>query len=151
MSRAEELETCLLPTILGMGYQLWGIEYLVFGKRPKLCVYIDAEQGVTVDDCEKVSDQVNTVLDVEGAMPEDYVLEVSSPGLDRILFKPKQFEASVGEQLDVRLHSPIEGARKYRGRLVECKNRQIQMEANGSSIEIPLRQIRRARIIPQFV
>ena len=83
-----------------------------------LRLYIDSPSGVTADDCERVSRQVSGVLDVEDPIGDRYVLEVSSPGLDRILFKPEQYLANLGAQVQVRLTVPFDGRRQFTGVLI---------------------------------
>ena len=151
MTRKErELEALLGPTVEGLGCRIWGIEYLGHGKRGTLRVYIDNDAGVTVDDCERVSKQVSSVLDVEEAVSQSYTLEVSSPGLDRVLFKPEQYADSIGETVDVRLSFPLEGRRRFVGRLNAMESGEIAVQTDGEEVVIPLEQVQRARVVPQF-
>ena len=87
----------MAPTVESLGCSIWGVEYLSQGKHTKLRLYIDRSEGVTVDDCADVSRHVSDVLDVEEILSAAYTLEVSSPGMDRILFKESQYAESVGE------------------------------------------------------
>ncbi len=148
--RERELEQLLAPTVRGLGCEMWGIEYFPTGRPPMLRVYIDAPAGVTVDDCERVSHQLSGVLDVEEPIRSDYTLEVSSPGLDRVLFKPEQYEAYLGEDVDVRLKFPFEGMRKVMGRLTAATASEVVVEADGTALAVPVDQIRRARVVPRF-
>jgi ribosome maturation factor RimP len=152
MTRKErELEALLEPTVEGLGCRIWGIEYLGSGKRGMLRIYIDSDAGVTVDDCERVSKQVSSVLDVEDAVRERYTLEVSSPGLDRVLFKPQQYADSVGETVDVRLNFPLEGRRRFVGRLNGMDDGEIAVQVDGEEeVVIPLEHVQRARVVPEF-
>ena len=101
--REDQIESLLTATVEALGCELWGIEFLSQGRHSKLRVYIERPGGVTVDDCERVSREIGDLLDVEDVIPSAYTLEVSSPGLDRILFKAEQFQANVGAVVDVRL------------------------------------------------
>lgn len=148
--RERELEQLLGPTVRGLGCEMWGIEYFPAGRPPMLRVYIDAPDGVTVDDCERVSHQLSGVLDVEAPIRSDYTLEVSSPGLDRVLFKPEQYAAYVGEDVDVRLKFPLEGMRKVVGRLTGATTSEVLVEADGATLAVPVDQVRRTRIVPRF-
>ncbi len=148
--RERELEQLLAPTVRGLGCEMWGIEYFPTGRPPMLRVYIDAPAGVTVDDCERISHQLSGVLEVEEPIRSDYTLEVSSPGLDRVLFKPEQYEAYLGEDVDVRLKFPFEGMRKVVGRLTAATASEVVVEADGAALAVPVDQIRRARIVPRF-
>ena len=85
--REERLRRLLEPAVEGFGYELLGVQLLAQGHHSKLRVYIDSEEGITVDDCARVSHQVSGVLEVEDPIPGQYTLEVSSPGMDRPLFR----------------------------------------------------------------
>jgi ribosome maturation factor RimP len=148
--KEQQIETLLTPTIQGMGFTLWGIEYLAQGKHAKLRIYIDSPDGVSVDDCADVSRQVSDVLDVEDVITSSYALEVSSPGMDRILFSAEQFEASIGETVDVRLNFPFEGRRKIVGLLAGMEEMEAVVRLEDEEFLLPLENIRRARIVPHF-
>jgi len=152
MTRKErELEALLGPTVEAMGCRIWGIEYMGHGRRATLRIYIDSADGVTIDDCERVSKQVSGVLDVEDPLGAAYVLEVSSPGLDRVLFKPEQYAESIGEQIDVRLSYPLDGRRRFVGRLNSLEGDEIAVQIDAEEeVVIPLESIQRARVVPQF-
>ncbi len=116
-----------------------------------LRVYIDNEAGVSIDDCERASKLIGGVLDVEDPVGSSYTLEVSSPGLDRVLFKPEQFAESLGEVLDVRLSYPFEGRRHFVGRLNGMERDEIAVQVDDEDeVVIPLANVQRARIVPQF-
>jgi ribosome maturation factor RimP len=148
--KERELETLLAPTVAALGLRVWGIEYLGQGKHSVLRIYIDRDEGVTIDDCEAVSKQVSEVLDVEDALPSSYTLEVSSPGMDRLLFKPEQYAESIGETVDVRLNYPFEGRRRVVGALTGLENDEMVVQVEDSEYQIPLSNVQRARIVPRF-
>jgi ribosome maturation factor RimP len=148
--KERELETLLAPTVAALGLRVWGIEYLGQGKHSVLRIYIDRDEGVTIDDCEAVSKQVSEVLDVEEALPSSYTLEVSSPGMDRLLFKPEQYAESIGETVDVRLNYPFEGRRRVVGALTGLENDEMVVQVEDSEYQIPLSNVQRARIVPRF-
>ncbi len=129
---------------------MWGIEYFAAGRQAMLRIYIDAPDGVTVEDCERVSHQLSGVLDVEEPIRNDYTLEVSSPGLDRVLFKPEQYRTYLGADVDVRLKFPLEGLRKVVGRLVAASESEVVIEAEDAAVTVPTEQIRRTRLVPQL-
>ena len=89
--KESQLLTMLEPTVEMLGFALWGLELLSPNRRPTLRVYIDRQQGVTVDDCATVSRHISAILDVEDPFVGEFTLEVSSPGIDRLLFKKEQF------------------------------------------------------------
>jgi ribosome maturation factor RimP len=148
--KERELETLLEPSLKALGLRIWGVEYQGQGKRALLRVYIDSDSGITVDDCERASKQIGAVLDVESPLNSSYTLEVSSPGLDRLLFKREQYAESVGEILDVRLSFPFEGRRRVKGRLNSMERDEIAVQVDEDEVVIPLENVQRARIVPQF-
>ena len=148
--REQELERLLAPTVEGMSCRMWGLEYHTAGHVATLRVYIDALQGVTVEDCERVSHQLSGVLDVAAPIASDYTLEVSSPGLDRVLFKPDQYPHYVGAALDVRLKFPLDGRRRFVGRLLDASDEAIALDVDGERAVLPMAQIQRTRIVPAY-
>ena len=133
-----------------MGCAVWGVEYISQGKHSVLRVYIDGEDGINVDLCAVVSRHVSDLLDVEEIMPMAYTLEVSSPGMDRLLFKEAQYLASVGEQLEVRLNFPFEGRKKIIGLLAGVEDRNVVLQNADEEYLLPLENIQKARIVPNF-
>jgi len=115
-----------------------------------LRVYIDNEDGISVEDCQTVSYHVSGVLDVEDPIKEHYTLEVSSPGLDRLLFKPKDFERFTGQVVKLRLSYPIEGQRKFKGRLMGIQGDNVVIVQDDQEISLPFDQIEQARLVPDY-
>ncbi|MDG2460244.1 MAG: ribosome maturation factor RimP [Luminiphilus sp.] len=151
MSGKESLLTQLLrPTVEDMGYVLWGIELISPGRRPTVRVYIDADAGISVDDCAQVSHQVSGVLDVEDPIKGEYTLEVSSPGVDRLLFEPAQYEPYVGEMVDIRLRLPVEGRRRFRGTLIGTDGELLVVSIDEEAFSLPMRSVDRARALPRL-
>lgn len=146
-SRLSEL---LAPTVESLGFELWGLELLSPNRRPTLRLYIEGENGVTVDDCAKVSRHVSSVLDVEDPIQGEYTLEVSSPGVDRLLFKPVQYAAYVGEPIDIRLRFPFEGRRRFKGWLMGLEGDDVVVGVEDHEYLLPLAQIDRARVHPRL-
>jgi ribosome maturation factor RimP len=146
----EELARLLEPTIEQLGYELTDLELKLAGRDSLVRVFIDKPQGVGLEDCETVSRQVSAVLDVEDPVPGHYVLEVSSPGLDRKLTKPAHYRRYVGDDIRVQLRFPIEGRRKFRGRLTAASEETIQIEVDGQLHELPIATIDTARLVPSL-
>lgn len=146
-SRLTEL---LAPTVESLGFELWGLELLSPNRRPTLRLFIEGENGVTVDDCAKVSRHVSSVLDVEDPIQGEYTLEVSSPGVDRLLFKPAQYSLYVGEPIEVKLRFPFEGRRKFRGWLMGLENEDVVVRMDDHEFLLPLKQVDRARVQPRL-
>ncbi len=132
-----------------MGFELWGVEYFSQGRHSLLRLYIESESGVTVDDCAAVSRQAGSVLDVEDPISGEYTLEVSSPGLDRLLFRLDQYPAYVGEQLELRLRTPYEGRRRFRGTLQGVEGEDVVLRVDDHEYLLPYGSIDRARIQPR--
>lgn len=121
------LTDLLEPTISALGYQLWGVEYLPSSKHSTLRLFIDSDSGVDIDDCAAVSRQVSGILDVEDPIPGEYNLEVSSPGVDRPLFKEAHYQQYCGQWVKLKLSSAIEGRRNFTGRIVEVKDGGVKL------------------------
>lgn len=149
-SKLEQLHALLAPVVEALGYQCWGIEFLSQGKHSLLRVYIDHSNGILVDDCEKVSRQLSSVLDVEDPISSDYTLEVSSPGLDRPLFTLEQYAASVGEQVKIKLRSPFEGRRNFQGLLRGVEEQDVVVLVDDHEYLLPVDTIDKANIVPRF-
>ena len=105
----DQLRELLAPVVAGLGYQLWELEYLPRSGGGTLRVYIDAPNGISLDDCERASRAVSETLDAADPMPGNYTLEVSSPGLDRALRTREHFEPFAGERVKLEMVQPIEG------------------------------------------
>ena len=134
------------PAVAALGLELWGVEHLVRGHSSLLRIYIDGPNGVSVDDCEKVSRQVSAILDVEDPIPGEYTLEVSSPGFDRPLFDFEQFGRFLGEVVSLRLRTPHDGRRKFKGKLEKAENGVIFVTVDGNVYDIPYQQVDKANI-----
>lgn len=132
---------------MAMGYQLWGYDFNSGKHTAQLRVYIDSPLGVTVDDCARVSHQLGGVLDAEELIKGPYTLEVSSPGLDRPLFKPAQYQRFIGETIKLRLRWLIEGRRNITGELQDVDEKKIIVKQAESCYAIPLEAIDRARLV----
>ncbi|MCG5500038.1 ribosome maturation factor RimP [Ectothiorhodospira lacustris] len=145
-----ELKELITPVIAGLGFELWGLEYRVQRNSALLRIFIDGPNGINLDDCAAVSDQVSGVLDVEDPIPVPYRLEVSSPGMDRPLFTPDQFRRYQGEDIRVRLNWPVEGQRNYRGRIAGVEETAVILAVEENSVRLPLEAISRARLVPKF-
>jgi ribosome maturation factor RimP len=149
-AQRDKLEELLRPGIEALGFELWGVEYQSHAKRSMLRIYIDAEAGISVDDCAKVSHQVSGVLDVEDPITGEYTLEVSSPGMDRPLYRLEQYAEYIGSDINIRLRIAFEGRRKFQGRLVAIEGDEVVIQLDGHEYVLPFEQIDRAQIVPSF-
>ncbi|MFP4129553.1 MAG: ribosome maturation factor RimP [Halorhodospira sp.] len=147
MSRIQTLHSLLEPTVAGLGYELVGVEMVGAKGNRTLRVYIDTPAGIRVEDCEAVSHQVSGVLDVEDPIEGAYNLEVSSPGLDRPIFKAADYDRFSGERIKLRLQEFHEGRRRIKGVLGGLDGEHVVVrDAEGSELRIPLELIDRARL-----
>ena len=147
MTSAETLTQLLEPVVTALGYELVGVRYVRSRGSALVRVYIDHPDGVGVDDCARVSHQVSGVLDVEDPVPEQYTLEVSSPGLDRPIFKPADYERFAGERVRVRIVGIIDGRRKLRGLLRGLRAGEVLVEEDdGKVYGVPLERVERAEL-----
>ncbi len=147
---SEVLRELIEPVVEGLGFDLWGLEYLSQGKHSVLKIYIEAEQGIDVDDCAAVSRQVSSLLDVEEPLKGKYTLEVSSPGMDRRLFELDQFEQFKGSQVKLSLRQAFEGKRKYTGLLCGVEDGDVVIRLGEEEILFPFADIDRAQVVPVF-
>lgn len=132
----------------GTGIEIAEVQLRGAGRARLLRVYIDKPGGVTHGDCEIISQKLGNLLDEEDAMPgETYTLEVSSPGIDRKLSKPRDFERVVGQKIRLAVRDPIEGQTHFEGKLGGIAGDTLQVEiAAGHSVEVPLRQVQKAKL-----
>ena len=149
MPLREQLIALTEPLLGRLGYELVDLEYAPGRTRALLRVFIDKPQGVGIDDCEQVSHELSALLDVEDPVPMAYTLEVSSPGLDRVLRTRAHFERFVGERVWVELKVAREGRRRYTGRLEAVAEQDVELRVDGAIVRVPLTQIGRARLAPQ--
>ena len=129
-------EKLIAPIIAANHVELFDVDYAKEGQDWYLRVYIDKEGGVTIDDCQAVSRAFNEILDKENYISDQYIFEVSSPGLTRPLKKEKDYEKSLGRLIDIRLYKPVEGKKEYTGVLKEYNKDVIMIEADNSMITI---------------
>lgn len=146
-SSVEKVTQLIEPTVQALDLELWGVEHASQGKYSVLRIFIEREAGVTIDDCERVSRQVSAIFDVEEPIAGEYTLEVSSPGMDRLLFTPQQFQRYRGEEVSVRMRTPVDGRRKFKGTLTNVVDDIIHIQVDGSDFELPHGDIEKANIV----
>lgn len=147
----EHLVNLIEPIVEGLGYECVGIEYNPHPRHGLLRIYIDNEQGILVDDCSRVSHQISGMLDVEDPIQGNYQLEISSPGEDRPLFKPEQFERFTGRLVQVNLFSPIEKRKKITGLILKVEGRNIFLQEGDHVFEVPFQAMSKARLAPEYL
>jgi len=138
MSKREDIESrteaLLMPILDEFGFELWDVEYVKEGPDYYLRAYIDKEGGITIDDCVDVSRKLSDALDVDDFVQDAYILEVSSPGLGRQLKKKKEFEKSIGREVDVKTYKPIDGEKEFTGVLKDFDDKTVTIETENGDI-----------------
>jgi ribosome maturation factor RimP len=152
MRQRKQLEELISPIVDGLGLEWVGIQYFPQGKRSILRLFVEKTGGITIDDCERVSRQVNAMLSVENPLAGHYVLEVSSPGIDRILFSAKQCEGHVGKLVIIRLVVPVTGKRNFKGVLQRVEGTQIFVKISEAEEEMNFSfdDIDEIRLVPEW-
>lgn len=138
----EKIEKLIKTEIENLNYKLYDVQYAKEGKDYFLRVFIDKEKGtVDLNDCEKVSNLINPLLDKEDIIKEMYFLEVSSPGIERILRKEKHFEEAQGKEIEVKLFHPLEKKKEYIGILEKWDEQKITLQVEDRQVEIERKNI----------
>ncbi len=138
----EELE----PELSEQGYELVEVEFDRQGGRRILRLYIDREGGVTLDDCAAVSQLVSPLLDLKRFIDGSYVLEISSPGIDRPVRKPEDFIRFVGERVKLKTYEPVNGRKRFRGIMKGFRDGLVQLDCEESAYEIHIDNLRKAHL-----
>ncbi len=144
------LHGLLEPGAAALGFEVVAVELAGSGGSTVLRVYIDGPEGVTIDDCARVSRQLSAILDVEDPVTGRYTLEVSSPGLDRPLSKRRHFEQVVGSEVKVRTHHYVSGRRRFTGVLQEVTDDIVVIEVDGEPYDLPFDDIEKAHLVPEY-
>jgi len=118
----EKIENLTSKPINDLGYNLYDVEYVKEGRDYFLRIYIDSEKGIDLDDCEKVSNAITEILDKEDYIKEQYFLEVSSPGIERVLRKEKHLKDNIDTEVQIKLFKPLDGQKQYKGILKDFSN-----------------------------
>lgn len=145
------LRRMLAAVVETMGYELAGVELHARRDNALLRIYIDSENGISLDDCQRVSHQLSGVLDVEEPIAGRYTLEVSSPGLDRPLFEAAHFNRFAGSEVCIQLRELLDGRRKLVGRLLGMRDDDVVIvDSEGREWRVPLERIEKARLVPEL-
>ena len=135
------------PGLLAKGIELVDVEFKKEGKNWVLRVFIDKEGGITLEDCQKISSLVGDLIEVEEVIEPTYTMEVSSPGLNRVLKKEKDFLRFSGKKIGVQCHAPLNGRKKFNGILKDFKNQSIHLEVDGELQTIPISRVAKANLV----
>ncbi|CWW30330.1 ribosome maturation factor RimP [Haemophilus influenzae] len=146
----QNLQEMLQDAVEDLGCELWGIECQRAGRFMTVRLFIDKDDGVTVDDCADISRQVSAILDVEDPIADKYNLEVSSPGLDRPLFTLLQFERYIGQDIAVHLRIPVMERRKWQGKLERIEKDMITLIVDDQEQILVFGNIQKANVVAKF-
>lgn len=146
----DQLVELLAPVVAEKGCELWEVEYRSGAGGGLLRLYLDAPEGITLEDCERVSRAVSALLDEADPIPGEYTLEVSSPGLDRPLRTQAHFQRFIGETVRVEMRQPVAGRKRFLGPLTAVGEQTITVEVDEVAVELPIDEIHRARLVPQL-
>lgn len=154
MSKREDYEhraeALLQPIVEQFGFELVDVEYVKEGGTWYLRGYVDKPGGITINDCEAVSRQFSDRMDEEDFIPDSYVMEISSPGLDRPLKKPKDFERSIGKEVEIRTYRPVDHCKEFVGTLISYDDDTITVETEGQNRVFERKDIALVRLYIEF-
>ncbi len=136
-----KVESLVKPIIEKLGYKLYDVEYVKEGKDYYLRIFIDKENGIGLEDCENVTNAINDSLDKADYIKTEYFLEVSSPGVERVLRKPEHFKENIGKDVEIKLFKPIDGKKQIIGKLLKFDEEKIYIETDEEEKEIKKEQI----------
>jgi ribosome maturation factor RimP len=134
------------PIVERNGCELWDIEYVSEGGQWYLRIYIDKKDGVSIDDCEKISREIDPILDEKDPVPASYIFEVSSAGLERPLRHPAHFQRFIGENVEVGLYKPLDGSKRYIGALAAYDGGNVTLDCDGNIRRFTKEQIAGVRL-----
>lgn len=142
-----KVENLLQNIIENIGYELYDVQYVKEGKDFYLRIVIDKEDGIDLNDCEKVNDAINDILDEADYIKDQYFLEVSSPGLERTLRKEKHFQSQIGNEILVKLFRPLDKKKEFIGILKNYSEDELILEQEDEEIKIEVKNIALARTV----
>ncbi|MBE6915747.1 MAG: ribosome maturation factor RimP [Ruminococcaceae bacterium] len=145
-SISEVVEALARPVVEGLGLILWDVEYLKEGGQWYLRLYLDKEDGVSIEDCEAVSRALDPILDREDPIDDPYIFEVASAGAERALKRPSDFLAYIGHLVELRTFKPKGGAKQFLGNLVSEENGAVTIEVDGENIRFEKNEIALVRL-----
>lgn len=142
-----QIRDLIEPAVEGLGFELVRVTY-GGGRKPTLQIMAERPDGtMSVDDCARLSREVSLILDVEDPLPGEYLLEVSSPGVDRPLTRPKDFERWVGFETKVELATQMDGRRRFKGRMTAFDGEEVRLETDEGEVVLPYGDISKAKLI----
>lgn len=146
----DQVFSLIEPMLEDIGFELVEVEYLTMHGRWVLRLYIDKEGGVTIDDCADVSRDLGDIIDIKEIIDHEYVLEVSSPGLNRPLRKEVDFIKAIGNTIKLKMARDLNGQKNFKGKLKDYNNRIIYLETEEKLVELPLEDVEKSNLIFDF-
>jgi len=145
---AGQIEAMIAPSLLAMGYDVVRVSF-TGGRRPTLQIMAERrdDHAMTVDDCAMVSHTVSALLDVADPIASSYMLEISSPGIDRPLVRPADYERFAGFEAKIELQRPLNGRRRFRGKLLGLSDDSVKLVLGAETVLLPLPTIARAKLV----
>ena len=138
------------PVLVETGFELVDVEYLSEHGRMVLRIYVDKAGGITLDECARISREVGDLIDIKNFIQHEYVLEVSSPGLNRPLKKEKDFLRAIGKKVKIRMTVPVNGRRRFTGLLKKIEDRNLYLEIDDQLFVLPQQGIEKANLVFEF-
>jgi ribosome maturation factor RimP len=146
----QKLTDMLTAPVEALGFEMVGVEFLRAGKHSTLRVFIDHPDGISVEHCAEVSRQTSAVLDVEDPISVEYNLEVSSPGMDRPLFKEAHYLECLGEVVSLKLRIPMGDRRNFKGKVLACETGNLTLEIDNQTHVLVIANIEKGNLVPSF-
>jgi ribosome maturation factor RimP len=146
----KQLTEMLDAPVSALDYELVGLEFVRAGQHSTLRIFIDHPNGITVEDCAEVSRQVSAVMDVEDPITVAYNLEVSSPGLERPLFKAEHYQQFIGHEVNIVLKMAMQNRRKWKGEILAVDGETVSVTVDGNEETFALSNIAKANLVPSF-
>ena len=146
----DQIAALALPIVEEEGCTLWDVEYVKEAGTRYLRIYIDKPEGISIDDCERVSRRLDPILDDADPISESYVFEVGSAGADRELKRPGDFEQFMGSEVEVHLYRPVDGSKRFVGTLVSYEDGAVSVSRNGTVLRFSKEQIDQVRLYVGF-
>ncbi len=138
----ERVETLVKPTIENLGYELYDVQYVKEGKDYFLRIFIEKENGaISLEDCEKVNNEIEEMLDTQDYIKEQYFLEISSTGIEKIIRKEKHLQENLEQDICVKLYKPINNNKEYVGKLKKFDDEIIYLQVNNEIVELERKNI----------
>jgi len=146
----KEVSRLIEPVLDETDIELVDIEYVFERGRWVLRIYLDREGGITLDDCAQLSREIGNLIEVKDVLLREYVLEVSSPGLNRPLKKEKDFLRAIGNKVKVEMVTPVKGRRNFTGCLRDLKDGALYLEVENNVVLLPLQDLKKANLVYEF-